>query len=326
MTTIMSKIPNPIAIAIAMSTVVLDEAAAFEEPSVNLGASSFFDGMCSIASDQADPGLYFNQYLQWYAAHRFNDPHGNRIPGDLRLDAYSSLTQLIYLMPQPHILGGRIGFDALLPIAELDVRSQSPFLRANPAHMGDLTLGVALQFDPVNYGSTTNLFFMHRVDFDIIVPSGDYDRRYSFNPGANFYSLNPYWAGTLFLGSKAVTSWRIHYLYNDSNAQPSLALYPPGTEQVQGGQAFHANFDFAYALYSHELYIGVNGYLFQQISDSQINHRPLRDSEERAATIGPGIVYNISQNAHLTANLYFEFATVNRPQGTRLNTQFAYHF
>src|ERR1700722_5340804 len=54
---------------------------AFEEPFVNLGASSFFDGMAAIANSNAQSGFYFNEYLQWYTANRFNNNHGDAIPG-----------------------------------------------------------------------------------------------------------------------------------------------------------------------------------------------------------------------------------------------------
>ncbi len=300
-------------------------ARAFDEPSVNLGASSFFDGTAALKNGEADPGFYFNQYGQWYTAHRFNDAQGHAIPGTPRLEVATSLTQLIYLMDKPHVLGGRFGFDALIPVVGLDARPGDGFLNASPNVLGDLTAGLAYQSDLIMYGSTTNPLFMHRIDLDVIVPTGHYDRNYALNPGANFLSFNPYWAGTLFLGSKVVSSWRLHYLWNDVNNQPYIAQYGPNA-RVQAGQAVHLNFDLAYDLYDHRLYAGMNSYYFKQLNESQINGISAAGTEERVFGIGPGAAFRISEKANLLLNVYFETAVENRPSGTRLNAVFAYHF
>src|SRR3954454_7098550 len=62
-------------------------------PAVNLGATSFVDGM-----PPAGPGLYFTEYVQYYHADRFNDRNGNRVPfPNPQLDVWAPLTQFIYL-------------------------------------------------------------------------------------------------------------------------------------------------------------------------------------------------------------------------------------
>ena len=296
----------------------------FEEPSVNLGASTFFDGMAVISEQKADSGFYFNQYFQYYSANRFNDSQGSARPGAPDLYAYTSLTQLIYLMEKPEVLGGKLGIDALIPLVSLKPSPDNTMLNANPQVLGDLSIGPAIQFNPIMHG--TNPLFMHRIDLDVIVPTGAYDRQFAFNPGANFVSFNPYWAASLFLGSKIVTSCRIHYLWNDVNKQPDLALYPPGTKQVQAGQAVHFNYDLAYALFDHRLYAGFNGYYLKQFTPTKINDVAVSGLEEQVLGLGPGAVFNLNENAHFYLNLYFETAVENRSSGTRLNALFTYHF
>jgi hypothetical protein len=131
---------------------------------------------------------------------------------------------------------------------------------------------------------------------------------------------------SLFLGSKVVTSWRLHYLWNDVNDKPNLTLYPPGTREVQAGRAVHVNFATAYDLYDHRFYAGLNGYYFKQITETRINGRSVPGLEEQVLGIGPGAFFRFNNNASFFLNLYFETATENRPSGTRLNALFAFHF
>lgn len=307
-----------------IASVAEESLLAFEQPNVNLGASSFFDGMAAVQDNQADAGFYFNQYAQYYHADRFNNGSGRAIPGAPNLDAYTSLTQLIYLMDRLKILGARVGIDALIPVTELRTSAGSGFLSANPGHLGDLTAGAALQWDLVSYHD--HPLFMHRLDFDVMVPTGSYDRKFAINPGANTLSFNPYWAGTLLLGSDVVASWRVHYLWNGENEEPSLAVYPPWTRTVQAGQAYHLNFDLAYNLYAHRLYAGVNGYYLQQLTDTRLNGISVPSLREQVLALGPGIVFNLDHNTHFCLNSYIEMAVENRPSGFRLNILFAFHF
>jgi hypothetical protein len=297
---------------------------AFEQPSVNLGASSFFDGLAAFQGSEAEKGFYFNQYFQYYTADRFNDNQGRAIPGAPRLDVYTSLTQLIFLMDKPSVFGAHLGFDALIPLVSIDASPGNTLLSPNRQALGDLTVGVALQFDPILVDS--HPVFMHRIDLDVIVPTGHYDPAFALNPGANFLSFNPYWAGTLFLCSKVVTSWRAHYLWNDVNDRPPRAIYPPGTEEVQAGHAVHLNFDVACNVYDQRLYAGVNGYYFKQLSDTRINGVSAAGTKEQVLGIGPGAVFRFNKHASFFFNAYFETAVENRTSGMRLNSLFAFHF
>jgi hypothetical protein len=303
---------------------------AFEEPAVNLGASSFFDGMAviNLETEKAAGGFYFNQYLQYYRADHFNNAQANPIPGTPRLEAFTSLTQLIYLFDKPNVLGGHFGIDALIPIVRLDTTPSAPPFNANNNVLGDLTIGPAFQFDPImmNVGTNRVPVFMHRIDLDVFVPVGDYNPTAAINPGANFLSFNPYWAATLFLGPKVVTSWRIHYLLNDEDSKPNLFLYPPGTKTVRAGDAVHLNFDTAIDLYQQHLYAGFNGYYFKQIADTEINGFKIPGLREQVLGVGPGLGYIFNQNFKVFVNAYWETQVENRPSGFRLNALFAAHF
>jgi len=198
-------------------------------PTVNLGATSFLDG-----APPSGPGLYFTQYLQRYSSHRLLDQAGNRVPlprTDLRLDV--SITQFVYLTNQD-ILGGKLAFDFLLPWVvdkRIDDGLNNAVLNADRG-VGDLTFGPAIQWAPVM--GPRGPRYAHRVEFQFLLPTGSYDRLKAINPGSNFWSFNPYWAGTVWMNPNWTTSWRLHYLWNGKNTDPGPS-YGPGATSVQAG-------------------------------------------------------------------------------------------
>ena len=40
---------------------------------------------------------------------------------------------------------------------------------------------------------------MHRIELQTILPTGEYDKTQSINPGANGVGFDPYWAATWFI-------------------------------------------------------------------------------------------------------------------------------
>jgi anthranilate 1,2-dioxygenase (deaminating, decarboxylating) large subunit len=130
---------------------------------------------------------------------------------------------------------------------------------------------------------------MHRIEFQLIFPTGKYDDDHTLNPGSNFFSFNPYWAATLFITPKWTTSWRLHYLWNDKNDNPSTEVPPTSPFFEADG-------------------------------------KDVSNSRERVFAIGPGAVYHFSQDNHLFFNAYFEAFAENRPEGNRFNLRWVHHF
>ncbi len=166
--------------------------------------------------------------------------------------------------------------------------------------------------------------FMQRVEFQSIFPTGKYDRNHELNPGSNFFSFDPYWSGTLFITQRLTASARIHYLWNGKNDKPNRGF--GGASETQAGQAVHANFAMDYAIVPNRFRIGINGYYLKQITDTKVNGNAVAGRREQVFGIGPGFVYHFSQDAHLFFNFYIETAAENRPEGSRMNLRFVYHF
>ena len=291
---------------------------AYDEPlGINLGFTSFLDG-----GPPAGPGFYVTPYFSYYHADRFKD-----FPGPSpQLDAFVGLLQGIYQSDQKVLLGGKWGIDVILPVVGLGL--SDPPLRAHSSGIGDLLIGPYLQWDPIM--GQNGPIFMHRIELQCIMPTGAYDRNDNLNPGANFFSFNPYWAGTLFLTPKWTFSTRVHYLWNDANDDPGVNVPPTSpyfnARDVQAGQAIHLNFASSYEVVKQKLRIGVNGYYLKQVTDSQVNGQSVSGSQEQVLGLGPGLLWSLNKDNHVFVNSYFESAAENRPEGFRFNLRFVHHF
>ncbi len=275
--------------------------AAFDQPAVNLGFTSFMDG-----GPPAGPGFYFAEYIQYYTADELVDGP----PFDPELDVWISLSQFIYQSDRPILFGGKWGLDVIVPVVSFDAVS---LLDDNGTGVGDILVGPYLQWDPIMGANGPK--FMHRVELQTIWPTGKYDDDKGLNPGNNHFSFNPYWAGTYFFTPKLTASWRVHYLWNDENDDT----------EVQPGQAVHCNFAASYELIPKKLRAGVNGYYLKQVTDSEVDGEEV-SGREQVLGIGPGAMYSFSQNDHLFFNAYFETSVKNRPEGDRFQVRWVHHF
>jgi hypothetical protein len=289
-------------------------------PPVNLGATSFLDG-----GPPDGPGIYLNEYLQYYTADRFNDAAGHALPlPNPDLNVWTSLTQLI-LLPNYDLplINAKPALDLLLPVVSTDVSfgAPGPFPRDNGAGLGDLLIGPALQFNPIN-GPDGQPLFVHRLEAQFIIPTGKFNADRQINPGSGFFSFDPYWAGTLFLGKKLEASYRLHYLWNavSHHAEPEQ-----GIESTQAGQAVHVNFAVSYEAIEKHLRVGINGYYLKQTTDSEINGARV-PGREQVLGIGPGFIYSFNPQNHVFFNTYIETDVHNRPEGTRLTLRYVKKF
>ncbi|UCF87404.1 MAG: transporter, partial [Nitrospiraceae bacterium] len=157
-----------------------------------------------------------------------------------------------------------------------------------------------------------------------ILPTGKYDDEKELNPGSNFFSFNPYWAGTAFITPKLTTSLRFHYLWNAVNDDPNRGF--GDAEDTQAGQAIHANMALGYEVIPKRLRVGANGYYLKQISDTKRNGDNVSGRKEEVFAIGPGLVYHHSQDQHFFANVFFETLAENRTEGTRFTVRYVHHF
>jgi len=295
---------------VVMAMLCAAAAHGYEQPSVNLGFTTFVDG-----GPPAGPGWYFQQYYQYWSADTLEG-----LPfADPDLDAHIFLSQLIY-QSEDTLLGGQWGVNLMVPLVLLDIDGAGP-LTANSTGFGDLLIGPFIQWAPVM--GEKGPVFMQRVELQMIFPTGDYDRQYALNPGSNHFSFNPYWAGTLFMGPRWTASARIHLLFNNTNDAPAMVT---GLSSYKAGTAIHGNLAVSYDVLEKRLRVGLNGYFFEQLSDTKVNGVSSSSLDERVYAIGPGMLYSFSSENHIFANLYLESGAKNRPEGWRMNLRWTHHF
>lgn len=319
----MQRIPirhSPVGVCLAaLLVLILTQPASlrgYDLPAVNLGLTSFLDG-----GPPAGPGFYYTHYLEYYHATTLRGTGGQDLlpkaafPNP-KMDAWVSASQIIAQCPKKLVLGAQPGLDLIIPVMDLGI-SGTP-LRANHRKLGDILIGPFLQWEPIM--GKNGPIFMHRIELQCILPTGDYDSHYQINPGANFFSFNPYWSGTLFITPKLTLSTRVHYLWNDANDDVQ------GANDLQAGQAVHLNFATEYEVIAKRLRLGFNGYYLNQFTDTKINGVSVPNRREEVVGLGPGLLFSINQNNHLFFNAYFETGAENRTEGMRFLLRFVHHF
>ena len=288
-------------------------------PVVNLGTTTFYDG----APLPSGPGWYGSLFFGHYDGRKLTDNDGKKV--DLptsRIEIDTATLQTIYQgVGGP--MGSDWGFSAVLPVVtrlDVDDGLNNAVLDSQEG-IADLNFGLYLQFPPVMGKDGPR--FAQRLELDLIAPVGEYDKHIAINPGANFWSVNPYWSGTFWATPKTTLSWRLHYLWNAKNTSPSSETYGTDVSEVQAGQAVHANFNALYAL-TPKFQAGINGYWLNQITNTKFDGHEVSGRRERIFAIGPGAMYAFSREDSLMANLYFESDARNRPEGNRFNLRWVH--
>jgi len=277
---------------------------------INLGFSSFLDG----GPVRPEPGWYFQGAFQYYNAHKFLDgcgkivgtpsPHFNYTQGVVTA-LYQSKAEFLYAH-------GGISLNLpFVPTIHLDKNAVG--ITESGAGICDFILGFFLQFKPIYFNNRPIL--VQRLQFETIFPTGKFKPAFLINPGNGCYSIDVYWAGTLFLAPRWAASWRMYYYWNAKIK----------SIQVQEGPKYVINYSTEFEVIKN-LWIGAAGYFEQQLKDTALRNVPVPQSKERIFAIGPGALYSPTKDLHFWANIYFEKLARNRPQGISAIFRFLYHF
>jgi hypothetical protein len=268
------------------------------EPAVNLGDTSFLDGI-------GGPGVVIEEIGDGAHEGKVVDGSGSLVPGAGAVNSISELTHIAWLTHRT-ILGGSYGTEVVAAAAHVNASGAG-----QSGGLGALTVSpFILQWSERKIG---NVPIDQRVVLDFDLPVGAYTRSSAVNISANAFTVHPYYAITAFPTKRIETSWRVHYLWNSTNNSPPSAT---GAQSTQAGQAIHFNATTAYNFGKH-LWIGPNAYYLRQITDGRVNGVSLANSPEQVGAIGPGLVWN-SGKWFFYANGYHELGARNRPEGDKL--------
>ena len=268
------------------------------EPAVNLGDTSFLDGL-------AGPGIVVEEIGDGAHSSEIVNANGDTVPGTGQLNSISSLTHIAWLS-RHRILGAWYGAEVVVASAHVNAGRAS-----TAGGFGDMTVSpLILQWNEKKLGRVA---FDRRVVVDFDLPVGEYSPASHLNLSSHAYTVHPYYAVTAFPLKRLETSWRVHYLWSSENTEPPKSF---GVQSTQAGQAVHLNATLSYAFTRH-LWVGSNGYFLKQITDPRMNGITLRSSPEQVGAIGPGMVWSKGQ-WFFYANGYHELGAENRPTGNKL--------
>jgi hypothetical protein len=363
-----------IAVAFVMAAATFQSTSALaanQEPAgINLGATSFYDGF-----GRNEAGFTYLVYGTYARSRELDGDDGkpaalcNAPPACVQIfnhpkfDVYALVNQLAYTLPN-ELFGNtaHLGINFILPFVVFDtafaaapptlpVQTLGTQLSDNGAGFGDLTFGPFMQWRPVIAGGRP--VFSHRAEVDFIVPIGKYDPQKDINQGANFWSINPYWAASVLPVPNLELSARFHYLYNFKNYRPALGrLYGlqvqpenaamSGLASAQAGQAGWVNFTLSYeflhlfGVKTPSLHLGANGFYFMQFNTdkweyfdgSSVSGKNLYNDDGKAVVlgIGPGAFMELAAHDRLYANVYFEPIVRNRAEATVFNLHWTHGF
>jgi hypothetical protein len=268
------------------------------EPALNLGDTSFLDGL-------GGPGWVVEQIGDGAHDGRIVGSDGETVRGTGPVDSVSGLTHIAWLS-HDKLFGGWYGLEVVAATAHVDAG-----VPGQAGGLGDLTLSPFIIQWPKFCIFGVPLY--QRIVFDIDLPVGTYTRNKSVNLSSNAYELNPYYSVTSFPMKRIETSWRVHYLWSSTNTTPPLSTEARST---QAGQAIHFNATTAYNVHGG-LWVGANAYYLKQITDGRTDGLAVRNSPEQVGAIGPGMVWNLGK-WYFYANGYHELGAENRSTGNKL--------
>jgi hypothetical protein len=307
----MKRVSVFLLVAFVLTGLCGSPAQAFNEPPLNLGLTDILDGGIPGV------GTFFTEYVQVYQSDEFKDSNGDDIPGLPRVSSVLSVNQLVHVYKQK-LLGAHIGVNVLLPVVSINGGG----LPTNPGVLGDLLAGPFLQWlDTKLLGRP----FVQRLELDITMPTGQYDKNYALNPGSNLWVIEPFYAFTWFLTPKFSTSWRIHYTVPTKNDDVSPSPFNGFSTEVTPGQVFHFNYSFEYEFFKG-FRGAVAGYYLKQLTEDEGSFGDISNSEEQVFAVGPALHYFFSDKFSAGLKTQWETSTENRTEGNRTTLRFTYLF
>ncbi len=311
------------------------QAGALNQPPYNLGLTNALDGAIP------GPGVYMMAYSQFYFGNKIklNDdvPEPvNSILGDTNLTTMAAVWQIAYISKLEIPGGGFFGWNIVIPVVVIDSDGPINALTTrgqieNTGGIGDIITG------PVFQWSGKSLFgkpYFHRVELDVIFPSGKYCDEFILNPGSNIVTINPYYAFTMFPTPKTDFSMRIHYAWNSKNKDPYVDLYGPDAE-LRPGQNIHFNYTLQHNVYK-TLWAGISGYCMFQLNDDSLDNPGgltaafnMADAivqKERVFAIGPIFSMTPLKNLLISWASAWEMGAKMRPEGFKTTFKILYGF
>lgn len=217
------------------------------------------------------PGWYVRDYNLFYTSGRLNDVKGNRIKlVDPDIFVYANVPRLIWIT-DVKVLGGSLGFDALVPLVHQNVEINSPL-----GHFEDGSFGIGDAF-----AESTLSWHLPHFDFSlgagVWAATGNSSPPPKTDPGAGFWASMLTAGATWYIDSEKTWSLSALSRYEFNGKQRDTDIYP--------GQAYTLEWGVA-KTFAKTIDVGVVGYVQRQTTSGNVTGSQKLGS---AAGIGPEI-------------------------------------
>jgi hypothetical protein len=282
-------------------------------PELGLGYTNILEG----GPIRPNPGIYWQNWLQYYTTKRFLDNEGKLLGGvpSPHLREFVYITNLAYQTERKTFLGGMLGLEAVLPFTLVSKINKNKLnIETSGSGVSDLGLGIYVQWPATFYHGRP--LFVHRLEFSFTTPLGKNKLpEKEINPSHAFFHCGPTWSATLYFSDTWNMSWDLNYVWCAQNEKINFRT----------GDAIFGNYSITYEP-RERLYIAAVGYFLQQLHNNRSLGVTVPDSKERIFGVGPGVAYFHSQDVVIVGYLYFEAGVRNRTQGTNFITRLVLHF
>lgn len=279
------------------------------QPPLDLGQTSFLDG-------EGGPGALLEVIGSGSVSGYATDASGRVVSGTNKQWSANVTLHPVYQTEIP-AFGGKLGIEFLFPFSAIHVDAPGHSVTTQGG-TGDVTVSPFIQW------SDGNLFakpFSSRFGLQGVVPSGSYASQRFINTGQDAWQVSPYYALTWRPLDAWEVSVRLIYDWSSHSTHPPPSL---AATSVQAGSQFAMNYAASYAVSPH-LRLGLSGYILRQLDDTRVGGRAVAGSRQQTFGIGPGLLWT-GGHAKVIANVFREFASENRAEGTNLIARLLYPF
>ncbi|MDF3933898.1 SphA family protein [Pseudomonas citronellolis] len=253
-----------------------------------LGAENYMSGA------MPPPGFYGQLFVNHYEADNLRGNDGRKLPVDFRVRANAIVPRLIWVSDY-QLLGGSFALHAIVPL--VDVKVDLNGLSQHNRGLGDVIFGPALGFHHSDK-------FHSILAFDMIAPTGRYDKNDLANPGRNYWVFEPVYAMSYVDPNGPNLDAKVMYDFNRKN---------PDTD-YRSGQEFHVDYALGWG-FGNGLVAGVGGYFYRQTTNDRQDGERIEDNKGRSFAIGPSLKYSGAGGWFVTAKWSKETEVRNRAQG-----------
>ena len=237
------------------------------------GGSVYPFGLNTVATGVLPaPGNYLYLYNTVFTADVTMDGDGRPAPVPFDVEVRAHTLRFLQVLEKPRVFGGSVGWLVAQPylIGDANIGARSD----DGSGLGDTTLGLMLGWHSPKRHSMTGI--------DVILPTGSYSSERLFNPGRNQYSAILYYALTQSFAERWNANLRANFIVNGTNDD---TRYRSGLES---GLEYSVNYGFAPGWQA-----GVNGYLYEQLTDDEIDGTTVGSDgrQARVYAYGPQLVY-----------------------------------